>query len=104
MNKITYEDFGLFQEELLQVDFITFNLIKLSDPQILQLANYFQNLGFNCYKRKNQTSQSRQEVYNSINYYKNIFQLEFIFSVPYQKDIMQIQFPGTSANQLYKLY
>ena len=45
-----------------EVDFITFNLIKLSDPQILQLANYFQNLGFNCYKRKNQTSKSRQEA------------------------------------------
>ena len=76
MNQITHEDFGFFQEEFLQVDFITFNLIKLSDPQILQLANYFQSLGFNCYQRNNETSKSRQEVYNTSsfkkkNYYNN---------------------------------
>jgi uncharacterized protein YqgQ len=48
MNPITYQDFGLFQDELLQVDFISLNLNKLSESQILQLANYFQSLGFNC--------------------------------------------------------
>ena len=58
MNQITHEDFGFFQEELLQVDFITFNLIKLSDTQILQLANYFQSLGFNCYHKKNEITKS----------------------------------------------
>jgi hypothetical protein len=104
MNQITYEDFGLFRDELLQVDFITLNLNKLSDSQILQLANYFQNLGFNCYQRKAETSQSRQEVYaNYKKYYGNPFELEFILNVPYQKDIMQIQFPGLSAKQFYKL-
>ena len=108
MNQITHEDFGFFQEEFLQVDFITFNLIKLSDPQILQLANYFQSLGFNCYQRNNETSKSRQEVYNTSsfkkkNYYNNRFELEFLLTIPYQKNMMQIQFPGASANQFYKL-
>jgi len=106
MNRITYEDFGLFRDELLQVDFIALNLNKLSDSQILQLANYFQNLGFNCYQRKADTSQSRQEVYASYKnkkYYRNQFELEFILNLPYQKDIMQIRFPGLSAKQFYKL-
>ena len=52
MNQITHEYFGFFQTELLQVDFITFNLTKLSNLQISQLATYFQNLGFNCYLKK----------------------------------------------------
>jgi hypothetical protein len=42
INQITHEDFGLSQTELLQVDFITFNLTKLSNLQISQLATYFQ--------------------------------------------------------------
>jgi len=41
MNQITHKDFGLFQTELLHVDFITFNLTKLSNSQISQLATYF---------------------------------------------------------------
>ena len=104
MNRITYQDFGLFQDELLQVDFISLNLNKLSEFQILQLANYFQSLGFNCYKRKLESKQSRQEVYvSSKKYYSNSFELEFILNVPYQKDMMQMQFPGLSAKQFYKL-
>ena len=103
MNQITFEDFGLFRDELLQVDFISFNLSKLSESQILKLANYFQSLGFNCYQRKAETSQSRQEVYANYKYYRNPFELEFILNLPYQKDLMQIQFPGLSANQFYKL-
>lgn len=51
MNQITHEDFGVFQTECLTVDFITFNLKKLSDSQIDQLAVYFQSLGFNCYQK-----------------------------------------------------
>lgn len=106
LNKITYEYFGFFQDELIQVDFITFNLIKLSDSQIRQLANYFQRLGFNCYQKKTETSKSRQEVflhYKNKNYHKNLFELEFILAVPYQKQIIQIQFPGASANRFYEL-
>ena len=103
MNQITFEDFGLFRDELLQVDFISFNLSKLSESQILKLANYFQSLGFNCYQRKAETSQSRQEVYANYKYYRNPFELEFILNLPYKKDLMQIQFPELSANQFYKL-
>lgn len=50
--KITHEDFGLFKTELLQVDFITSNLTKLSNLQISQLVTYFQNLAFNYYLKK----------------------------------------------------
>jgi hypothetical protein len=104
MNPITYQDFGLFQDELLQVDFISLNLNKLSESQILQLANYFQSLGFNCYKRKSESNKSRQEVYpSSKKYYRNYFELEFILNLPYQKDMIQIQFPGLRAKQFYKL-
>ena len=39
--KITHEDFGFFQTELLQVDFITSNLTKLSNLQTSQLVTYF---------------------------------------------------------------
>jgi len=67
MNQITHEDFELFRTELLQVDFITFNLTKLSNLQISQLATYFQNLGFNCYLKKAETSQSRKKVSTIIN-------------------------------------
>ena len=102
MNQITHEDFGLFQIELLQVDFITFNLTKLSNLQISQLATYFTSLGFNCYLKKSETSQSRQK-YSNNNHFQNKFELDIILDVPYQKDMMQIQFPGLSANQFYKL-
>lgn len=102
MNQITHEDFRLFQTELLQVDFMTFNLTKLSNFQISQLATYFQNLGFNCYLKKAETSQSRQE-YSNNNHFQNQFELDIILKVPYQKEIIQIQFPGLSANQFYKL-
>jgi len=102
INQITHEDFGLFQTELLQVDFITFNLTKLSNIQISQLATYFQNLGFNCYLKKAETSQSRQE-YSNRNHFQNQFELDIILKVPYQKEVVQIQFPGLSANQFYKL-
>ena len=102
MNQITHEDFGSFQTELLQVDFITFNLTKLSNIQISQLATYFQNLGFNCYLKKTETSQYRQEYFNK-NHWQNEFELDIILNLPYQKDIMQIQFPGLSANQFYQL-
>ena len=101
MNQITHEDFGVFQTECLSVDFITFNLKKLSDSQIDQLAVYFQSLGFNCYKKDSEKSKSRQEFYNN-NHSQNQFELDFILNVPYQKEIMQIQFPGLSANQFYQ--
>ena len=51
MNQTTHEDFGLFRTELLNVDYITFNLTKESD--IEKLATYFQDLGFNSFLKKN---------------------------------------------------
>jgi integrase len=86
INQITHEYFGLFQTELLQVDFMTFNLTKLSNLQISQLATYFQNLGFNCYLKKAETNQSRQE-YSNKNHFQNQFELDIILKVPYQKEI-----------------
>lgn len=104
MNQITHEDFGVFQTEFLNVDFITFNLNKLSDSQIYQLAIYFQSLGFNCYKKDSEKSKSRQEFSNNNNNnFQNQFELDFILTVPYQKKNMQIQFPGLSAKQFYQL-
>ena len=67
MNQITHEDFGFFQTEFLDVDFITFNLTKLSDFQIDRLATYFQSLGFNCYLKKTETRKSRQVIILRIN-------------------------------------
>ena len=102
MNQITHEDFGFFQTELLNVDFISFNITKLFESEIHELTAFFQNLGFDCYIKKTDTSQSRQKVYNP-NYSKNQFELNLLLTVPYQKDMMQIQFPGFSANQFYEL-
>ena len=81
MNQITHEDFGFFQTEFIDVDFITFNATKLSDFQVFQLADYFQSLGFNCYLKKTETSKSRQEIPNG-NHSKNKFELDFILTVP----------------------
>ena len=52
MNQITHQDFGFFQTELLQVDFITFNIRKFFESDIKQLTAFFQNLGFDCYLDK----------------------------------------------------
>lgn len=48
MNKITHEDFGFFQTELLQVDFISFNITKFFESDINELTAFFQNFGFDC--------------------------------------------------------
>jgi hypothetical protein len=92
MNQITHEDFGVFQRELLQVDFMTFNLTKLSNLQISQLATYFQNLGFNCYLKKAETSQSRQE-YSNRNHFQNQFELDIILKYPTKKKLCKFSFP-----------
>ena len=82
--QITHEDFEFFQTELLQVDLISFNITKLFEFKLNQLIAFFQNLGFDCYLKKTDTSQSRQKVYTT-NYYKNQFELDFILIIPYQK-------------------
>lgn len=43
MNRITHHDFGLFETELLSVDFISFNIERITSQQITRLASYFQN-------------------------------------------------------------
>ncbi len=93
---------GVFQNESLTVDYITFNSIKLFEADIQELATYFQKLGFNSFLKKAETSSSSQKIYTS-NYSKKEFQVHFILNLPYQKNMMQIQFPGDSANQFYKL-
>lgn len=87
LNRITHEHFGLFQTQFLHVDFITFNLTKLSDSQIYQLAVYFQSLGLNSYQKDSEKSKSRQEFYNN-NHSQNQFELDFILTVPYQKGLI----------------
>ena len=100
MNKITPEDFGLFQSESLNVDFIGFNLINLDSNQILKLASYFQTLGFNSYQKNREENKSREELNIDL---KNKFELTFILNVPYQKEMIQLQFPGVSGKQFYQL-
>lgn len=80
MSRITHEDFGFFQKEFLQIDFISFNLMKLSHLEISQIGHYFQKLGFNCYLKKYESSVSRQECSNN-NYYRNSFELYIILNV-----------------------
>ena len=65
MSQITHHDFGLFDTELLSVDFISFNIKRITSQQITRLASYLQNLRFNSY----------------------------------QKEIMQLRFPGVSGKQ-----
>jgi len=75
---------SLFSEKEERVDFITFNVTKLSDSQIYQLAAYFQSLGFNCYLKKAETSKSRQEVYNK-NHLLTLFSIIWICKpIPYE--------------------
>lgn len=102
MNQITHHDFGLFETELLSVDFISFNITRITSQRITRLASYFQNLGFNSYKKQLDYNQSRQDINNNNNSY-NQFEVYFILKIPYQKEIIQLQFPGVSGKQFYKL-
>jgi hypothetical protein len=102
MNQVTHQDFGLFETESLSVDFISFNIKRITSHQITQLAFYFQNLGFNSYQKKLDYNQSRQDINNNNSSY-NQFEVYFILKIPYQKEIIQIQFPGVSGKQFYRL-
>ena len=102
MNQITHHDFGLFETELLSVDFISFNIKRITSQQITRLASYFQNLGFNSYQKQLDSNQSRQDINDKNNPY-NQFEVYFIMKIPYQKEIIQLQFPGVSGKQFYKL-
>lgn len=87
MNQITHHDFRLFENDLLSVDFISFNINRVTSQQIARLASYFQNLGFNSYQKQLDSNQSRQDRNNNNNYY-NQFEVYFILKIPYQKDII----------------
>jgi hypothetical protein len=102
MNQITYDDFELFETELLSVDFISFNIKRITSDKITRLASYFQNLGFNSYQKQLDSNQFKQEINNN-NSYSNQFEVYFILKIPYQAEIIQLQFPGVSGKQFYKL-
>ena len=102
MNQVTHHDFGSFETELLSVDFISFNIKRITSHQITRLACYFQNLGFNSYQKQLDSNQSRQDINNNNSSY-NQFEVYFILKIPYQKEIIQLQFPGVSGKQFYKL-
>ncbi len=102
MNQITHQDFRLFETELLSVDFISFNIKRITPQQITRLASYFQNLGFNSYQKQLDSNKSRQDINNNNSFY-NKFEVYFILKIPYQKEIIQLQFPGVSGKQFYKL-
>ena len=102
MNQVTHHDFGLFETELLSVDFISFNIKRITSEQITRLASYLQSLGFNSYQKRLDSNQSRQDINNNNSSY-NQFEVYFILKIPYQKEIIQLQFPGLSGKQFYKL-
>jgi hypothetical protein len=78
MNHVSHQDFGLFETESLSVDFINFNISQLTSHQIIRLASYFQNLGFNSYQKKLDSNQSKQNI-NQNNSVKNKFEVYFFF-------------------------
>lgn len=102
MNQVTHQDFGFFETEVLSVDFISFNIKRITSHQITRLASYFQNLGFNSYQKQLDSNQSRQDINNNNSSY-NQFEVYFILKTPYQTEIIQLQFPGVSGKQFYKL-
>jgi len=102
MNQITHEDFGLFEDESLSVDFMSFNIKRINSHRMNCLAFYFQSLGFNSYQKQLNSNQSRQDINNN-NSFSNQFEVYFILKIPYQKEMIQLQFPGVSGKQFYKL-
>jgi hypothetical protein len=99
---ITHHDFTSFKNESLSVDFISLNIQRINSNQIIRLAVYFQDLGFNSYQKQLDFSQFRQDINNN-NSSSNPFEVYFILNIPYQKEIIQLQFPGVSGKQFYKL-
>ena len=89
MNQVTHHDFGLFETEALEVDFISLNIKLITSHQITRLASYFQSLGFNSYQKQLDSNQSRQSINNNNSYY-NQFEVYFILKIPHQKEIIQL--------------
>ena len=57
---------------------------------------------FNSYQKQLDSNQSRQDINNNKSSY-NQFEVYFIFKIPDQTEIIQLQFPGVSRKQFYKL-
>jgi len=58
MNKIYEDDFRFFELDSLNVDYIRFNLTYLDRIKMLELASYFETLGFNSYQKDRDESKS----------------------------------------------
>jgi hypothetical protein len=101
MNQINHQDFRLFKNESLSLDFITINIHRITSEQINHLASYLQNLGFNAYQKQLDSNQSRQEI-NNHNSFDNKFEVYFIFKIPYQKEIIQPQLDKDSKKSKTK--
>jgi hypothetical protein len=85
MNQIIHEDFGLFKDELLSVNFINWNLNSHWD--LSRLASYFQ-----CYQKMREENKYHKEVNN-----QNKYELTFINDIVYWNEI-QAHFAGFHAN------
>lgn len=71
MNQIIHEDFGLFKDESLSVNFINCNLNSPSD--LSRLASYFQ-----CYHKMREENKYCKKVNN-----QNKYELTFITDIVY---------------------
>lgn len=97
MNQITHKNFGLFQTELLQVDFSTFKLNKISNFQLSQLATYFRRLEFSFYIKERDKIQKRTSIFDD-----KYFEVTFVLYTPYHAGT-HLEFAEESANKLYFL-
>lgn len=85
-----------------QLILLVLNIDQITSHRRTRLASYLQSLGFNSYQKQLDSSQSRQDINNNNSSY-NQFEVYFILKIPYQKEIIQLQFPGISRKQFYKL-
>lgn len=95
-------DFKSFKSESLSVDYLNINISKIGIQEISCIASYLQKLGFNCYQQQLESNKSRQHINKNTNL-DNQFEAYFISRIPYQKDMIQLQFPGISAQHFYQL-
>ena len=102
MNQITHHDFGLFETELLSVDFMSFNIKRITSQQITRLASYLQNLGFNSYQKQLDSNQSRQDINDKNNPY-NQFEVYFIMKILIKKKLSNFNFLELAENNFINL-
>lgn len=68
MNQVTHHDFGLFETEAVEVNFISLNIKPITSHQITRLASYFQSLGFDSYQKQLDSNQYKQGINNNNSY------------------------------------